>query len=117
MDTWPRALPHAAKADLVLVAARVFLAREPGYWKPARKYPLETLVRSLDDDEVASKAAIILNTLLDRGTLAKVDFPLSAAAMAHIRELSVSESVEPWLHKGIRAWLETLWVPPYSEPA
>jgi hypothetical protein len=117
MDAWPQALPPAAKADLVLAAAKVFLAREPGYWKAARKYPLETLVRSVDDDEVASKAAIVLVTLLDRGALAKVDFPLGAATMARSRELSVSEPVEPWLHKGVRAWLETLWVPPYSEPA
>jgi hypothetical protein len=117
MDTWPVQLPPAAKADLVLAAAKVFLAREPGYWKAAGRYPLETLVRSLDDDAVASKAAIVLVTLLDRGALAKVDFQLSAAAMARCRELSVSEPVEPWLHKGVRAWLETLWVPPYSEPA
>jgi hypothetical protein len=115
--TWPKELPKAAKADLVLAAAKVFLAREPGYWKPAGKYPLETLVRSLDDNEVASKAAIVLVTLLDRGALAKVDFQLGADTMARIRERSASEPVEPWLHKGVRAWLETLWVPPYSEPA
>jgi hypothetical protein len=111
MQRWPSDLPEAAKSDLVLAATKVFLAREPGYWKAAAKHPLDMLVRVLDDEATASKAAIVLVSLLDRGALAKVDFQLNAVSMTRVRELSASESVAPWLKKAVRTWMETLWVP------
>jgi hypothetical protein len=117
MHTWPEELPESAKSDLLLAAVNVFLAREPAYWRATDKYPLETLVRALDDPTVASKGAIVLVTLHDRGALARVEFQLPPASMVRAREQSGSARVPPWLNKEITRWMEVLWVPGGDGPA
>jgi hypothetical protein len=69
---WPSHLPASVKDTLGLVMIKMLLVRDLSYWKQRDVYPVDVLMRSLDD-EYGATAAYVLNTLLDLGVLGELD--------------------------------------------
>jgi hypothetical protein len=94
-EPWPPHLPSGVKDALILLAARVLLARERKYWedRSGSLAPVVMLAKAHDDPDYRDAAASILFVLFDQGFMKSLGVDIEDESAKKMREEAQAHQV------------------------
>ena len=99
LDVWPSHLCKPARNDLLVMAVKALIAREPAYWQQREVHPLNLLDGALEDTEFRDGSSFVLAKLDALGMLADFEWEMDDAVAKEVHDVASAFDPAAWFSR------------------